>query len=44
MLRLGMLLTAAPDLPLVIGLPVGLMLAAFAAAIGTFIVLARLRG
>ena len=40
----GMLLTDAPDLPLVIGLPVLLMLAAFAAAIGTFIVLARLRG
>ena len=37
-----MLLTSAPDLPLVIGLPVGLMVGAAAIAVAAFVVLSRL--
>jgi hypothetical protein len=34
--------TAAPNLPLVIGLPVGLMVIAMAIAVGTFLVISRI--
>jgi hypothetical protein len=39
-----MLLTPAPDLPLVIGLPMLLLFAAMGGALGLLIVLNRIRG
>ncbi|HYL70347.1 MAG TPA: hypothetical protein VEY89_03500 [Candidatus Dormibacteraeota bacterium] len=39
-----MLLTDAPNLPLVIGVPMLLLFAACALAVGTFVVVTRMRG